>query len=342
IALIGIHAVYPDGVRMHRMKMGPIQSSVERGRDNSIKTAIKRADSRASVTFAIGVMIATLFVVVGVIFCGSMLALNLLASLLGIEFKPLELFAVLFVLAILPFLTAIVIDRTYGTRLQPGSRVHRMVESVFRWSARVGMGINSNAIMSVLTTNDDKQRMLTLTYGIMFLSLCGVGASFALIQKPDVIGNYGLFPDNDNARIMPAHYDDQRNPARDGNTPYVQGMVVTGPYLRLVVPYNPRRNNPAMRTCKTPAPTLEAKHADALLACVGALHAVTLDGKPQTGIRYEISSDARTDRPALLAMIDVRALPPGRHELHVARPPVESHKWKDSPDPGFDRIVFWR
>ena len=68
-----------------------------------------------------------------------------------------------------------------------------------------------------------------------------------------------------------------------------------------------------------------------------------LDGKPLTRLRYEIASDPRTDRPALLAMIDVRTLAPGRHELRIARPPSGDRKPdKDNPDPGFDTIPFWR
>ena len=51
----------------------------------------------------------------------------------------------------------------------------------------------------------------------------------------------------------------------------------------------------------------------------------------------------RTDRPALLAMIDVRELPRGRHEIRIARPPRSDRKPdKDKPDPGYDVIPFWR
>ena len=83
--------------------------------------------------------------------------------------------------------------------------------------------------------------------------------------------------------------------------------------------------------------------AMARLACLQALHAVTLDGAPLVNLHYEIASDPRTDRPALLAMIDVRSLAKGRHELHVARPPRGGRASDpDNPEPGFHRIVFWR
>lgn len=70
---------------------------------------------------------------------------------------------------------------------------------------------------------------------------------------------------------------------------------------------------------------------------------MTLDGKPFNDLRYEISSDPRTERPALLAMIDVRELARGRHEIRIARPPrTDRNPDKDDPDPGYDQIPFWK
>ena len=81
----------------------------------------------------------------------------------------------------------------------------------------------------------------------------------------------------------------------------------------------------------------------ARLACLQDLHPVTLDGKPVQDLRYDIASDPRSDRPALLAMIDVRDLPRGRHELRIGRPARVGRKQdKDNPDPGYDAIPFWR
>ena len=77
----------------------------------------------------------------------------------------------------------------------------------------------------------------------------------------------------------------------------------------------------------------------ATLHCLAALHPVMLDGKPAPGLRYAAGSDAQTERPALVAMIDVRALVAGRHELVVADAspaggnPASSDPWV---------IPFWR
>ncbi|MEO5827515.1 MAG: hypothetical protein ABIQ48_02720, partial [Luteimonas sp.] len=65
---------------------------------------------------------------------------------------------------------------------------------------------------------------------------------------------------------------------------------------------------------------------------------VRLDGKPLSALRFDAGSDARTDRPGLMAMIDVRTLGPGRHELRIARTDPNP----DKPADGDYVIPFWR
>jgi hypothetical protein len=60
-------------------------------------------------------------------------------------------------------------------------------------------------------------------------------------------------------------------------------------------------------------------------------------------LRYEAGSDPGTGRPALLAMIDVRELARGRHELQVARPPSsDGPSGKPDRERPYSRIPFWR
>ena len=82
---------------------------------------------------------------------------------------------------------------------------------------------------------------------------------------------------------------------------------------------------------------------DARLACLAALHPVTIDGDP-VPTDYQVTTDARTSRPALLAMIDVRDLERGRHVLQVARPPRHDRNGepRESDDDPAARIPFWR
>ena len=43
IALVGLHSIYPDGVRWDRLRMGPIQRELERRRERPAADAIERA-----------------------------------------------------------------------------------------------------------------------------------------------------------------------------------------------------------------------------------------------------------------------------------------------------------
>jgi hypothetical protein len=267
--------------------------------------------------------------------------LNLLAWLLGLHFNPVLVFAIVAALVAAPFFLAALIDQTLGTRLRPEGLTYRCTYAILRKGSWLGLGSSHNLIMKVVSSNDGPKRMHAVLFGIMMLALGSVAMSMVAMRKPEWVGNYGLFPKSEALQLSASHYADQRTPARAGTPPYIQSNVISGPYLELTVPYDPLRVEPAMQRC-TQAHTQDTQ-ASALLMCLTALHRVTLDGKPLPNLRYDISADAPTGRPALLAMLDVRALANGRHVLTVARPP-RSDKAPDpkSPDPGHYRIVFWR
>lgn len=344
IALVGMHSVYPQGIRLDRLRMGPIQRSIEEARPDSTVDAIERADNRASVGFAIGVTVAQIIAAVCIIFCGALMLATLLMQAIGWKVDPLKMMFAVFAIAIGPFAIASGLDQLFGARLPPSAPLRRALAAILRFYTRIGMGRRNNHILSILTSNGGESKMMAMVIGVMVVVLLGVSTLYVGMRTGRSIGSYGQFPQDEGIGIDPAHYDDQRSPARDGNAPYLQSAVVTGPYLKLVVPYRPNRDESAMRRQCTHQGLKGDALASARLACLQSLHGVLLDGAP-IDVRYDIASDPRTDRPALLAMIDVRALAPGRHELKIARPLRESRdtrKADSDPDPGFDRIVFWR
>lgn len=344
IALVGMHSVYPKGVLLERLRMGPIQRAIETVQQDSTGEAIERADNRASVVFAIGVNVAFTIIAVCVMFCGSVLLAMLISQAIGWRVDPTFMISLVFTVVMLPLFTASTLDQSMGNRLRPGGLLHRGTHALLRFYTRIGMGRSNNRIIAILSSNGGERRILALVFGAMTAALIFVGWSYWAMRTSSATGNYSQFPDSDALRIDSAHYDDQRNPARHNAVPFVQSSVVQGPYLRLVVPFRPNRDMPAMR--KHCAPMIGPEDdalAIAKLACLQSLHAVTLDGKPLDRLAYEIANDPSTQRPALLAMIDVRDLPRGRHELRVAHPPRANRKPdKDNPDPGFTRIPFWR
>lgn len=343
IALVGMQSVYPQGIRYDKMKMGPLQSEVERERAFNMEETVERADNRASVAFAVGVLIASTLAVICVVFCGGLALLNLVSAALGWNVNVMFLFAGVFAIVFVPMLAAMLIDRQFGARLPRDGLPSRAIRGVFRIGARLGMGVSKNPILSILSSNDGQRQAMLLFNGAVMLAMATATISLIGMQRPEWIGNYGLFPTSDAMEVETDYYDDQRDPLNSRAQPYIPTMVVRGPYLKLVVPYVPRRVESPMRQCAVPASADKEARAAALLACLGRLHAVSLDGRPVAGLRYEASNDPRTDRPALLAMVDVRDLAPGRHELRIARPPNSDRRVrKDKPDPGHYRIVFWR
>lgn len=343
IALVGMHSVYPEGVRLDKMRMGAIQRAIEAERIDSTSDAIERADNRASVVFAIGVTIAQILGGVCIFVCGSLAVVTPFSQVAGWNLEPTLIMFGVFAVIMLPSIAATTFDYSFGQRLRSGGNFHRAIESILRFYTRIGLGRRNNRIIALLASNGGEKRMMALVFGVMFAAIIGVTVTYIGMRGQTVLGSYGLFPDAGAARIDPSHYDDQRTPTRDDPTPYVQSMAIAGPYLKLVVPYKPRRDERAMRDCAVPSAADATQRAEALLGCLQTLRNVFLDGQPLVDLHYEIASDPRTDRPALLAMIDIRALPAGRHELRVAHPLRDDQEPdKDDPDAGFDSIPFWK
>ncbi len=344
IALVGMHSVYPQGVRLDRMRMGAIQRAIEEGRPDRTEIAIERADNRASVVFAIGVSVAFIIGFVCLSFGGGLLLVTLFSQAIGWQAEPINVMVWIFALVMLPSIIAGFADQALAGRLQPEGPAYRVLVATLGFYTRIGLGRRNNRIVALLTSNGGERRTMAAVVGIMAVAIVGVSAGYAAMRGQTTIGSYALFPVADAQRVDPAHYDDQRDPGRNDVLPYMQSMVVVGPYLKLVVPYKPHRDEPAMRRACADAEDMAPKARDeAHLGCLSKLRSVTLDGTRLKDLQYEISSDPRTDRPALLAMIDVRGLAPGRHELRVDRPPYADRKPDpDDPDRGFHRIVFWR
>jgi hypothetical protein len=249
-----------------------------------------------------------------------------------------------------PYAIAMLVDRRYGARLAPDGGARRILRGVLHVYTRLGLGMANNPALALLSSHHGRRRTILLVVTVFLLALLASMGSYKVARTPDTFGSYDPFPAAEDAparTLDTANYDDRRDPLRDTRASFIQSAVVIGPYVQLVVPFDPDRDADAMqRTC--PA----AKTADARLDCLQRVRTVSLDGHP-LAVRYEIGRDARTERPALVAMIDVRALPRGRHALEIARPmrarevlaDVDARDPSD-PDarPGrrHETIPFWR
>jgi hypothetical protein len=331
IALVGMNSVYPQGILWDRLRIGPLQRQLETERDPGMPSMIERADNRATVVFAIGVMMATMIVTVALGLTAVFVVIALARQQAGLQINVAQAIFMAMLLVMLPWLAAVQADRFFGDRLAAGGFVRRLLTAVLRAYSRIGLARGSNPTMALLSSHGGERRMVVLTIVLMFVAIGGAAISFDFLRAPGHFGSYSLFPSSTASTSASEHYDDERNPARGQAVPYIQSAIVPGPYLKLVVPYQPGRDDMALRHACPTILLKDEEQSAAALACLAHLHAVNLDGKPLTGLRYEVSDDARTDRPALLAVIDLRGLAPGRHELVVARP-AKQLGGNDSPD----------
>ena len=343
-ALVGMHSVYPNGVQWDKLRIGPIQRSIERHREIPTEDIIERADNLATTVFAIGVMLAMVLVMMTIGVAMVLGTSTLIAGFLGWKELAMQLVGVAFVLFMLPYVLLATLDRRFGKDWKQDGVLHRSTRSVLELFARIGMRPGNNRIRALLASNSGDRRIGVMIFLIIAISIFTVMMAYWGMRNGAQLGNYEFFPADASTRLDASHYDDQRDTARDPAVPYVQSMVAEGAYLQLVLPYDPRRDGAALhKDCPRPDATRDA----ALLACLQAMHPVSLDGKPIDDLHFEIASDMKTRRPALLAMIDIRTLAPGRHELRVGDAPLASkaadaaHDESDAESPGVV-IPFWR
>ncbi len=335
IALVGMHSVFPDGIRAERLRMGPVQRAAEERYELGRERLIDRADNRATVVFAMGVAMAMMLLSVSLLIAALFIALTAVLWLAGVHVDSSLVFALAAGLVAAPFGIVRGIDRRWGARLAPDGVAARVLAVLFRCYRVLGFG-RGNSAMALVSSHGSERRTVILVFAVFLPVMFSVVFGLKALRHPEQFGDYAMFPgDSPGLSVDASHYDAMRTPARDRAVPFIQDAVVPGPYLRLVVPFRPGADPEAMRRA-CPGAGDDA----AALACLQRLHAVSLDGKPVADLRYDAGSDPRTNRPALVAMIDVRGLARGRHELRIARTGVAPGE--RAADDAEYVIPFWR
>jgi hypothetical protein len=351
IALVGMNSVYPGGVRWDSIKSAPIQVAIARRRTPPMDLVIERADNLSTIVFALGVGLALGIVVPAVMVVLLYVASVAIGSMLSDDERFLAVFLGLTALVIVPFLLVTLIDRFAGARLDTRRGLGRIVARLASFYARIGFARSSNVLVTLLSSNVGERKATALVFVLMFGVFALASAGPMMRGSGRTLAEWRWLPSDRpgfEREARPVHYADLRERSGDNDSvPYIQSMVVRGPWLRLVIPYDPVRHNEAIGTACPDVPVDEAEKAaeefarrTALLDCVAGLHLLRLDGNATQVPQLSLHTDGAGGR-GFVTMIDVRALPTGRHVLEVARPPIaRDARREDALQPY--RIEFWR
>lgn len=360
VALVGVGSIYPDGPRWENHASGVIAKRMMKRLHLPMDEAIERADNRATLIFSYGILTAQLSVAILVI---SLIAIGISRVLALFMDERWTLLVAAAAFALPPMLVS-TLDSIFGKRLPAGHWFSRFLERALTLASWVNGTRYAQPLLASLTTRVGGRRgglVLALVLGLVLMAT--IVDTLSKVSDFSLLRSGMLTEQNRSTGAHAIHYAQSRKQSRRySNAPYIPAEVVEGPYLRLFVPYAPERHDAMMLAQCVPSVAVDVdasvdpmaamratdqqeRRAEAeRMACFGRQLAITLDGLPLTGQRYERHRDAHSGHDGALAMIDVRNLTNGRHELAIARHPraVNALRFNvDSPAPP-DRIIFWK
>ena len=353
VAALGLRSVYPEGVLWDKLPRGPIYREYTRRTTPTLDQMIDRADNRASLVFAFGLLLVLMSLAIMVF---TMILIGI-GSILGPFFLKGDenswITMGLLVIFVLPLILASWIDRRFGERIPRDHWFAKLLRRIFAIGSVMVWGRLTNPILLTVFSRLGLMRGNLLMVGALYLLLAVILVETLVRSGAIELPGEKYLPTEASGRELDSvYYADTRDlrEAQRGH-PYIPSEIIRGPYLRLFVPYVPRRLDAALeRDC--PQATLreeksdkdaqraaEAARTSELLRCAAdKLYPILLDGQPVANLRYDIARDPLTEMRGFVAMIDVRELPRGRHELTVIRPQLPNQEEPVLPA----LIPFWR
>jgi hypothetical protein len=362
VALVGVHTIYPAGPRWENLSGGVWTRRVVQRMCGGIDDAVERADNRATLIFGYGMLAAQFSFMVLVLTLAAVIASMLLERVMDARWALLVAAGLL----TLPITLLSTVDWLIGRRLKEGSRLARVLERALEFSIRMNLGRLTQPLLPLVTTNVGGRRGGWLLL-LVFMLMCGAAVFDSLGRWADfsLLRDQAFPPQSFSSGVNALHYASLRSDnQRFDRSPYIPAEVIEGPYLRLFVPYASVRHDAALvrecadvmsaaknRTRPAGDATAVAQHDRTqrrveaeVMACFARLLALRLDGALLSQQRLERHRDPHSGQDGAVAMIDVRALAPGRHELEIQRLPRASNSLRLQSGPPLppDRIVFWR
>jgi hypothetical protein len=341
VALVGLHSVYPDGIRWERLNFGHYYLETFRRASASLPEQIERVDNRATRVFGVGFGLA-MVVLMPILAVGALILVLLLAQMAGWNGGlAIDAFWALFAFVFGSFFVVYLVDRLRGAALHARGRGAWLRWCFDRFEG-LGFWRMSNPLLLLYSSQEGSRRTLLLMVGVMIPALLLVSGRLTGSVIGWDSGAYDGLPAEDGFTrdvVHPVYYASLRGAALTiAPQPHIPDPLVSEPYLRLFLPYRPRRHTPALeRECPQ---ALRDADQGAGLRCLARLQPIAIDGVP-VQVELVAASDPRTGQRGMLAMIPVHGLAPGRHELTVMPAPRRPEDEAREPSRPH-RIPFWK
>src|SRR6185369_11149655 len=256
VALLGVHSVFPKGIRWNEMKVGPIAKDLYRSKIPDLGRAIAKLDNFCSVVFSAGLLIVIVFVY-STLLGGTVSGLAYLIAHTVNHGRGMKefFFALMFLFVLIP-VTSGLIDKKYGERMSPDSRGYRVVRGMLRFAFAVNLTRVLGPMMWTLMSNVGRKRSMAFLY-LAIVGLIVLVAIDRLMQADRLsINSYDFFGASRDHGMRYQYYENQREEGESySRTPSIQSDIIRDPYVKLFIPFSPPRHNAAVaRTCPTLKP----------------------------------------------------------------------------------------
>lgn len=315
VALLGLESVWPGGWEVGKLKFGPYGRREAARMFKPLAESIDKADDRASLLFAAGALLVMVFVYSLVLMLVSIGIGALVNYATGGRVPGAAAFFTAFGLFLAVTVSLTLVDRRFGDRIRPESATGRWFAAALRMALWLSPARATGPVQFVFQ-NHVGERKLGVAIAVAAVVMGSVLIAGLVWRSGQFrIDGWTYFDDSPAAAAYfdPRYYRDS-SATRDGLLPSIDAEVITGSYLKLYLPYRPRRHNPLLEAqCPQPA--------DASAQCVGNLYTLSLAGQPLTGLTFDFTRDMPSQFVGVATFLDVRTLPPGRHELTIVAPP---------------------
>ncbi len=360
IGLIGLHRVFPDGIRWSEVKDGPISRQIQQQQPD-LTRQIDKADKLSSLIFSTSFIIIIIFVFsILLVAITSLLAWGISALAFGGKHVQ-PLFYGLIAAFLVPSIVCGLVDRRLAKKPREaweGRWFVKPIAAILRVFYWISLRPLYASIQLTLSSNIDK-RIATPVFILSFTGLLGMFIGSLILQKSDklVIHGYQYFPDvRVDRQVDFSHYESLQPAGKIFRTsPSIQSDIITDPFIKLFIPYSPGKHNRHLgKLCPDVQPVPQQGFSaqkikqgtrppkastDAALDCLGSLHQISMNGE-LLELDFDFYSRPDSGVRGIITYISTAEIPQGRNTLHIERVATDD---EDDNDPGKTEyfIPFW-